>query len=99
MSDERAPIPPKIAMALEQGAEEFAQVATRLSDQLVAIEQWLGNLSGQVQVVVWDEGVPPFLGVALKRFNESWRLVYAVATEKPKTEEWLKEYDWRVLIG
>src|SRR2546423_7912629 len=85
---------------MKGGAKGFARVSPRFSDKFLALKRWSSALAVKVAVGGWEDGKsPPFLGIALIRYAESWRLVFASANEKPIIAGPPKQYDWRLLTG
>jgi hypothetical protein len=93
-------VSPDLARSLRAGAEDVAQYATRVSNQLNALERWLNSLPGKLVATAWDN-VPheaPWFVLSFRRRGSQWIFVYdEVVKRAPQGEP--QKYDWKPLAG
>lgn len=82
--------------SIETGSLRLNQLATEISQRIVAFEDWLNRLPGKTATTFWydtsDDGAISF-GLALNRDGKRWALWHVTCVEPTDEEDWslLKE--------
>lgn len=82
----------ELLKSIETGALRINQLASGLSEQVVAFEEWLNRLPGKVRASVWEtlDDHPSGMsvhGLSLRRHGKKWILAHCFSYLDTPTEE------------
>lgn len=88
-----------ILARIETGSRRVNQLATELSQRILAFEEWLNQLPGRVKTTLWTSAPPPndddpekVFGLRLDRDAKRWVLwcAFAYTYEEERVIEWAR---------